>query len=336
MKKSIAVGLMVVLAVILSGCGGDAEETPTPAETPAATPTPAETPTVAPTPSPTPTPPPTPTPLPALIGYTAHFVGENETLERIAERYGSLIPAIASLNRFPLDAPIGAGQALVIPLFANQGITETIEVKGLEVSRGLPGRRIALTFDAGADSDPAVSILDTLKDYDIQVTFFLTGKWAEENPELVQRMAIEGHEIANHTYSHPRLTSLEDEDIIEEVLRAERIIRDLVGQTTRPFLRPPYGDRNRRVLDLLAREGYISIYWTVDSLDSVGDPKTAEFLLERVTNPVDGRGEEISLEGAIILMHVGNATSAEALPAILDRLQERGYAVVRLSEILRP
>jgi peptidoglycan/xylan/chitin deacetylase (PgdA/CDA1 family) len=101
-------------------------------------------------------------------------------------------------------------------------------------------------------------------------------------------------------------------------------------------MRPPYGARNRRVLDLLIDEGYISIYWTLDSRDSVGEPKTPQYLFQRVTQPVDGMGNPISLDGGIILMHVGNASTAEALPQILDWYRDQGWQVVTVSEILRP
>jgi len=298
---------------------------PTRTPTPTATPTP----TITPTPIPTPTPQPSPTPLPILVGYTVHTVTEDETLADIAALYDTLAPAIASLNRFPPDTPLSAGQPLVIPLYTDHAIPPAVTVRGVEVSRGQPGPRVALTLDAGASAGPANDILDTLQAYDIQITFFLTGKWAEENPDLVRRIAAEGHEIANHSYSHPHMTGLAEEAIIEEVVSTERIIRDLVGQTTQPLFRPPFGDRNQNLLDILGREGYISIYWTVDSLDSVGEPKTADFLLQRVTHP------PVPLEGAIILMHVGNRTTADALPAILEWFRQEGYQVVKVSEILR-
>lgn len=278
-------------------------------------------------PTASPTPYPSVTPLPPQVGYTVHVVSTGETLEQIAGRYGSLPLSIASLNRFPPGAELGEGQVLVIPLFAGIEPAEPVEVRGQEIDRGFPGQRVALTLDAGASAEPAGQILDALKAYDVQITFFLTGQWAEDNPGLVRRMAAEGHEFGNHTYSHPYLTQLDESTIREEIQSTETIIRSLVGQSTRPFLRPPYGDRDRRVWDLLAEEGYVSIYWTLDSLDAYGDPKTPDYLLERVSQAEDG---------AIILMHIGSPTTAEALPNILARFQEKGWEVVRLSEILRP
>jgi peptidoglycan/xylan/chitin deacetylase (PgdA/CDA1 family) len=218
---------------------------------------------------------------------------------------------------------------LVVPLYAGAPLTATVEVHGIEVTRGQPGRRVALTLDAGASAEPAAVILDTLRHYDVHITFFLTGKWAEANPDIVRRIANEGHEIGNHSYSHPYMAGLAEETAIEELRRTEQLIRDLAGQPAQPLFRPPYGDRDQDLLDTLARQGYISIYWTVDSLDAVGDPKTADFLLQRVTHP------PVELDGAIILMHVGNRTTAEALPAILEWFRQEGYQVVKVSEIVR-
>ena len=182
----------------------------------------------------------------------------------------------------------------------------------------------------------AAAILDILQESGVHVTFFVTGKWAEENPELVRRIAAEGHQVGNHTYSHPRLPELDEAALQDEVLRAEQILCDLSGQTTRPFLRPPYGSRNTAVLDWLAQHGYISIYWTLDSLDSIPPAKTAAYLVDRVTHPTDHQGNPVPLDGMIVLMHVGNPTTAEALPEILAWLREEGYQVVPVSEILRP
>jgi peptidoglycan/xylan/chitin deacetylase (PgdA/CDA1 family) len=273
--------------------------------------------------------------VPVPFGFATYIAVEGETINTIALRFGSLPPAITSLNRLPPEPTISEGQPLVIPLFVGLEPGEPFEVLGLEVNRGFGDQRIALTFDAGASAEPAASILDTLKAHDVRVTFFLTGKWAEENPDLVKRMAEEGHELANHTYSHPHLTQLEDEEVREQVLRTEEIIRDLTGQNTQPYMRPPYGDRNQHLLNLLINDGYISIYWTLDSLDSVGEPKTPEFLFQRITQPVDGTGNAISLQGGIVLMHVGSAPTAEALPRILDWYQDRGWEIVKVSEILQ-
>jgi peptidoglycan/xylan/chitin deacetylase (PgdA/CDA1 family) len=160
---------------------------------------------------------------------------------------------------------------------------------------------------------------------------FFTGKFAEQYSDGVRQAAADGHEIANHTYSHKDSREISDDELIEELSRTETILYGLTGMTTKPYWRPPYGARNNHVLNVAVKQGYRSIYWTMDSLDSVGEPKTPEFLFNRVTNTPD-----FNLDGAIILMHFGSQASADALPGILDRLEEMGYSVVTVSELMTP
>ena len=199
--------------------------------------------------------------------------------------------------------------------------------------RGARGNnRIALTFDAGGTEDTLPQILATLRARGVRVTMFITGKFAEKHPESVRQAAADGHEIANHTYSHRDSRELADEQLIEELARTETILQELTGRTSKPFWRPPYGARNNHVLNVAASQGYRSIYWTLDSLDSVGQPKTPEFVFNRVTNPPAG----VELDGAVILHHIGFQSTAEALPRILDRLRDMGLQVVTVSELLSP
>lgn len=201
-----------------------------------------------------------------------------------------------------------------------------------EVARVDPGKkRIALTFDAGAAGENLPRILDALKVRDIRITFFITGKFAEKYPGGIRRIVSDGHELANHTYSHPDMRTLDDEKIKYEFARTEEIVREIAGVSTRPYWRPPYGSRDNRVLNIAASQGYRSIFWTLDSLDSVGAPKTADLIFERVTN-----SPGIELDGAIILQHIGSDASTEALPKILDRLHDMGLQVVPISKLLSP
>jgi peptidoglycan/xylan/chitin deacetylase (PgdA/CDA1 family) len=200
------------------------------------------------------------------------------------------------------------------------------------VKRTEPGKkRVALTFDGGAAGDNLPTILLALRKRGIQITMFVTGEFVEKYPQAVKQAAIDGHELSNHTYSHRDVTKLTDEEIKDELARTDQIIRNVTGASTRPYWRPPYGSRNDHALNVAASRGYRSIMWTLDSLDSVGKAKTADFIFSRVTNP-----SGINLDGAIILQHIGADASAEALPAELDRLHEMGLKVVTISEMLSP
>jgi peptidoglycan/xylan/chitin deacetylase (PgdA/CDA1 family) len=283
-----------------------------------------------PLPSPVPTALPTPSPAPtaaAILGYAGHVVAEGETLATIAERGGSTPELIAHYNL--LDGEPRPGHMLIVPQL--EGTTSTLESAPLLVQRGPTAKPwVALTLDAGADSAPVPAMLKTLREHNVKITFFLTGKWIQDNPELTRQIVAEGHEIANHTFAHPDLRNLSDAAIHKELDDTETLLEQTAGASSRPFFRPPYGAYNERVLRLVVSEGYLPIYWTFDSLDSVGEPKTPEFLFERITSHLSP--DELS--GAIILAHCGSQPTADALPKILDRFAEMGFEVKKLSELL--
>ncbi|MGC8861185.1 MAG: polysaccharide deacetylase family protein [Armatimonadota bacterium] len=186
---------------------------------------------------------------------------------------------------------------------------------------------VALTFDAGASSKPTSQLLDRLKAAGLKVTFFLTGRWCEQNEALVRRIHDEGHEIANHTYSHPDLRKLEDSAIREEITRTDEIVLRITGDHCAPYLRPPYGARDRRVLRIASEEGYTLIYWSVDSWDAFKKGIMADEIRERVLDRVRG--------GDIVLMHCGSQATADALPELIRELHTRGLKIVTVTELLR-
>jgi peptidoglycan/xylan/chitin deacetylase (PgdA/CDA1 family) len=199
-----------------------------------------------------------------------------------------------------------------------------------EVSRGPQGHRlVALTFDAGVEVTALPELLKALQSSKTTCTFFLTGQWAAKNPKAARQIVSGEHQIGNHTWSHPDLTLLDDASIQSEILRAEALLTKLAGISPRPFLCAPYGARDDRVLSAARHVGYTSIYWTLDSLDSVEPPKTPQFLFDRISAVRDQ-----DLNGAIILMHVGEPSTARALPIILTHLKKRGFKVVTVSILL--
>ncbi|MBC8162740.1 MAG: polysaccharide deacetylase family protein, partial [Roseiflexaceae bacterium] len=254
---------------------------------------------------------------------------KGETLASIAGATGSAPALIASYNR--LVGEPAAGRALIVPQLA--GSTATLASAPQLVQHGRAERPwVALTLDAGAGAEPVAFMLATLRERGVRLTFFLTGTWIRENPDLTRQIVADGHELANHTLNHPDLTKLDDNAIRSELRETEALLRAIAGEnaTTRPFFRPPYGAYDTRVLEIAQSEGYLPILWTLDSLDSVGEPKSAQFLLERVT----GKLTPEQLRGAIILAHCGSALTAEALPLILDRFAEMGFEVRKLSDVL--
>ena len=199
-----------------------------------------------------------------------------------------------------------------------------------EITRGPRGKsQIALTFDAGANADCFEDLILALEKAHVQSTFFITGNWAQQNRSCAKSITTHGHEVGNHTVNHLDLTRQSNETIQSELLRAETILFQILGQNPRPNWRAPFGARDDRVRRIASGIGYRSIYWSLDSLDSVEPVKTAQFLVQRITSRSNAE-----LDGAIILMHVGEKSTAEALPFIITNLQARGFHLVTVSKLL--
>ncbi len=202
------------------------------------------------------------------------------------------------------------------------------------VSQGTArGKRVALTFDCGADRGNAPAILDYLRQQGIAATFGVTGRWAEQNPDLIRRMVDEGHQIVNHTYDHQSFTGLSmralplsAEQIAAELERADAVLRHITGSTTRPYYRPPYGDESPDTLKAVAAAGYnVDVRWTLDSLGWDGLSAAR----------IEARVLQDAVPGAIILMHVGAASQdATALPRVVAGLRAGGYRFVDIRGLL--
>lgn len=195
-----------------------------------------------------------------------------------------------------------------------------------EIAYSKASGKVALTFDAGASSASTPDLLATLRSSHLRVTFFLTGKWCEQNPDLVTQIAAEGHEIANHTYSHKDLRKLSDKAIALELSKLDSIVQRLTGKSTKPYFRPPYGARDRRVLSVAANEGYTSVFWSLDSWDAWKKGITGDEIKSRVLNRVQ--------DGDIVLMHCGSRATADVLPELISQLRRRGKEIVTVSELL--
>jgi peptidoglycan/xylan/chitin deacetylase (PgdA/CDA1 family) len=199
-----------------------------------------------------------------------------------------------------------------------------------EVTRGPIGKsEIALTFDAGAEAECFDDLITALENAHVNSTFFIAGRFTHEHADCASEITKRGHEIGNHTWSHLNLTQEPDDVVRDEIVGAERAIVQASGQSPKPRWRAPYGARDERVLKIARNLGYRSIYWTLDSLDRVEPAKTPQFRIDRITSKSD-----TELDGAIILLHVGVRSTADALPAIIANLQGRGFRLVTISGVL--
>src|SRR5215213_143936 len=205
------------------------------------------------------------------------------------------------------------------------------------VEGGTNGRlEVALTFDAGADTGYAAEILDLLRDEGIEATFGMTGVWARANPELVQRMVAEGHQLINHTWDHSSLTGantqmppMTPEQVTQQLADTEAVVRDLTGYEMRPYFRPPYGDYDETSLGYLYDDGYSeTIWWTCDTRGWAG--WGAQQIVDYCTTNI--------AEDEILLLHVGAAAVGdfEALPGLIEFFRDNGYSFVTIEQMLQP
>jgi len=232
-----------------------------------------------------------------------------------------------------------------------------------DIIRGdLSVREVAFTFDGGADANAAGEILDGLRARNVRATMFLTGQFIRLHPDLVRRMVAEGHEVGNHLDAHPHLTTYERdrrqqtlpavtrEFLVDQLRRAEENFRALTGQPMAPFWRAPFGEHNPEIRGWAAEVGYRHISWTrgvgtaedLDTRDWVADRssriyRSREEIAARLVTFGQGRPE--GLNGGIVLMHLATHRRSdrphESLPGILRTLQEQGYRVVTISDLVR-
>ncbi len=258
-------------------------------------------------------------------GYAGHTVRRNETLESIAAEAGCTPQFLAGYNH--LSGTIQPGRQIIVPLAAGSSVvSKPVLVERAQTSHPL----VALTFDAGSTAEPLPKLLQTLRDHHLKVTFFVTGFWVRENPELLRQIVADGHELGNHSLTHPDMRHLDDMRIKHEILETERLVLKTAGVTTRPYFRPPYGAYNDRLLLATEALGYLPVYWTLDCLDSVGAKKSPDFIAERVTRKLSRE----QMCGSIVLMHVDSMATADAVPEILSRFDEMGLSVVTLTRVL--
>ena len=181
---------------------------------------------------------------------------------------------------------------------------------------------IALTFDDGPGRFTN-RILDSLEEHGGQVTFFVLGYRVERYPDTVMRAANLGNEIANHSWSHPRLPQLSVEAITSEIERTSAAIEAVVGYSP-SIKRPPFGRTCDRVRTVAGDLGYSLVNWTLDTLD--WRYRDADRIYDVIINQAE--------DGAVVLMHDIHATTAEAMERVIPRLIAEGYRLVTVSELL--
>jgi cellulose synthase/poly-beta-1,6-N-acetylglucosamine synthase-like glycosyltransferase/peptidoglycan/xylan/chitin deacetylase (PgdA/CDA1 family) len=203
---------------------------------------------------------------------------------------------------------------------------------------GAAKKKVALTFDDGPDAEWTPQILDILAQKHVKATFFIIGGNAEANPSLVQRIVDEGHEVGNHTYTHPNLSDTPVEATVLELTATQRLFQALTGHSLRLF-RPPYlGDAEPTDADQIdpvqtAQDlGYLTVGEHVDPVDWER-PGVAKIVKETLDQIHGARGDS---PRNIVLFHDAGGDreqTVEALPIVIDRLRAEGYSFVRVSNL---
>lgn len=183
---------------------------------------------------------------------------------------------------------------------------------------------IAISFDAAWGADYTRTILDILDEHNIKTTFFLVGFWVDKYPDMVKEIADRGHEIANHSTTHPHMSKLSRDQIVTEINTTQEKIEKIAGDRAVRLIRPPFGDYNDLLIKTCRELNFYPIQWDVDSLD--WQDHGPSHMFNRVTKKVRN--------GSIVLFHNNAKYTPEALPSILDHLISEGYSIVPVSELI--
>lgn len=184
-------------------------------------------------------------------------------------------------------------------------------------------KKVALICNVVWGEEFLPEMLQTLRQQDAKITFFVGGQWAEQYPELTEMLDREGHEIGNHGYAHLHPTRISQEENIREIQKTEDILKKITGKQTKLF-HPPYREIDDNTAKIAAEQGYRTIMSSIDTID--WQRPAPEVIVERVVPKIHN--------GAIILMHPTDPT-AKALPTMIAQLKAKGYVFTTVSDLLK-
>ena len=185
-------------------------------------------------------------------------------------------------------------------------------------------KQIAISFDAAWGNDDTEELIKILKEYDVPATFFVVGAWVDKYPESVEDLHKAGHQIQNHSNTHPHMPQLSREQMKDEINSCNKKIAEITGVTP-TLLRPPYGDYDNALIETMNELKMSTIQWDVDSLDWK-DNATPDSICKRVTSKVQN--------GSFVLFHNDADHTPAALPNILKCLKDEGYEFVFISDLI--
>jgi len=271
------------------------------------------------------------------------------------------------------DVPLSSGPNIVQVMSKDDkgnlaySIAELLEYSGLEKARvqytpGLNYQRgsrrtqaIALTFDAGGEAGYASKVMEILRERGINLTIFVTGQFIEQNPEVVRQLVEDGHEVGNHTYDHPHLTTFEEnrrhwtrpevtkEYFQSELVQTARLFKEAAASDMARYWRAPYGEQNPEIRRWAEEVGFHHIDWardskgSFDSLDWLTDESSKSYRSPEQIRKILLELEPEELNGAVVLMHLSTARGSDfpqkVIAPEIDALSARGYQILKVSEL---
>jgi peptidoglycan-N-acetylmuramic acid deacetylase len=184
-----------------------------------------------------------------------------------------------------------------------------------------------LTFDAGYENGCTAQILDILQKHGVTAAFFLVGNYMEKNPDLVRRMAAEGHIVGNHTMHHPDMSKIGDKASFEAELKGlEALFLEKTGKELPKFYRPPQGTYSEENLKMAKELGYKTVFWSLAYVDWNNDSQpTKEQAFDKLIPRIHN--------GAVVLLHSTSTTNAEILDELLTKWKEMGYTFESIDKL---
>ena len=182
---------------------------------------------------------------------------------------------------------------------------------------------VSLTMNCAWNADDIDSILDTLNKCNVKITFFIVGDWADKYPEAVKKISENGHEIGNHSNTHPHINKLNIDKNCEEITKCSEKLKNITGKEVNLY-RCPYGEYNNTVINAANSLNYYPIQWSLDTLDYTG----------LTGNEMWNRLDRKLKKGDIILMHNGTKHTADSLELLIKNIQSKGLEIKKVSDII--
>lgn len=224
--------------------------------------------------------------------------------------------AVSILTVAVLIAVANIGKISAIPTSATEKYLPIYNVQTEE-------NKIAFTMNCAWNADDIDSILETLKNNNVHITFFMVGDWVDKYPEAVKKIYEAGHEIGSHSNTHPHVNNLSAEKNLEEINLSVNKIEKITGSKTTLY-RAPYGEYNDTVIKTVQENGYYTIQWNLDTLDYEG--LTGEEMWNRIKNKLD--------KGSIILSHNGTKHTSDSLDMLIKNIKASGFQVTTVSDLI--